>query len=80
MSSTCARQVWNSGPLFERMSLFCLFVRPTEGDMRYTEQAIQPQKAKKEAKPREMPKAGRYTASDLQAKGVKKTWAEKSDG
>ena len=48
--------------------------------MRYTEQAIQPQKAKKEPKPRTMPQAGRYSASDLQAKGVKKTWAEKSNG
>ena len=48
--------------------------------MRYTEQAIQSPKPKKEPKPREMPKAGRYSSADLQAKGVKKTWAEKADG
>ena len=48
--------------------------------MRYTEQVIQPKRATKEPKPREMAKPGKYTSADLSAKGVKKTWAEKSDG
>lgn len=46
--------------------------------MRFNEAMQQPAKPAKEKKPREMPKAGGYKASDLQAKGVKSgTWEKK---
>ena len=48
--------------------------------MRYNEQAVQPSKEKKVEKPRELPKAGRYTLSDIQAKGVKSGIWEKKGG
>ena len=48
--------------------------------MRYNEAAIQQNTPKKEPKPREMPKAGRYSVENLTAQGVKKTQQEKNNG